>query len=569
MIVLVLLFFSSISYKVEKINIEGNEYLKDGAIRRVMLTRTPNIFHKGFFEQKVFEGDTIAIRNLYNYNGFLDAQIYYELAFDSIKYLVNIQIKINEGIQTFVKDVGFKGNTIYTDSFLNKKMTIRTGEHFNKRKIDIDNYIITSMYDDIGYVDVNVQSDYMIEDDSAIIIHNIIEGEKQFVEKIELTGLNRTKENVVRGQIKIKPNDTFRYANILKSQRNLYNLGIFRSIRTQTQTGSEPNLKIVQFNFTEKDPMTVNFRVGYGTQDYLRFGAGFSHFNILGRAWHGKVEGKWSFAEYRLSSQITLPRFMIIPIKTTFGAFYQHKNEIGFNTRNRGGYIATQFNALNGKLSTKYDVENVRTYYTDYYSVENDWLLGLTINWLRDRRNDPFSTRSGYYVNMNFETSGIIMPSNVNYVRPTFEYRLFKPIQISVLAYSFKLGYVRAIAPSTEVPPYKRFYCGGTTSIRGYSEWAIGPRDEYDNPVGGNILFETSGELRFPIYKILGGAIFLDAGNIWQEYEEIDIHLRWGVGAGLRLMTPLGSVRLDYGIKLGRQPDESFGTLHFAIGEAF
>ena len=105
--------------------------------------------------------------------------------------------------------------------------------------------------------------------------------------------------------------------------------------------------------------------------------------------------------------------------------------------------------------------------------------------------------------------------------------------------------------------------------MRGYAERGIGPSDENGNPLGGRFLGECSTEVRFPIYKILGGALFIDGGNVWQEYDEITRDLRWGVGGGLRLKSFLGSVRLDYGFKLGRQEGESIGMLHFAIGEAF
>ena len=87
--------------------------------------------------------------------------------------------------------------------------------------------------------------------------------------------------------------------------------------------------------------------------------------------------------------------------------------------------------------------------------------------------------------------------------------------------------------------------------------------------MGGRYLGELSAELRFPLYRILGGVVFVDGGNIWQSYDEIPQGLRWGAGAGLRLKSFLGSIRLDYGFKLGRREGESVGSLHFAIGEAF
>ncbi len=372
----------------------------------------------------------------------------------------------------------------------------------------------------------------------------------------------------------MKPQDIFCYANILKSRRNLANLGIFNSIRTQTKNGSKTNYKIIQFIFSEKERIVLNLRLGYGTRDYLRFGAGLTHLNILGRACQGRVEGKISFAEYRLNSEIIFPKFILFPVRYRIGSFYQFKKEIGFKSRHIGLYNEFRFNLLTGSFSTKYNVENIRTYFpiennSQSDSIKNDWLHGVTLTWLRDKRDDPIFANAGNYTNLTIETSGIIMPADVNYVKPTVEQRFFKPFLPVVLGISFKAGTIQAIAPSSEIPVYKRFYCGGTTSVRGYSDWSIGPEDSKGNPLGGKVLFETSLEFRFPIYKILGGVFFIDGGNVWTEIDNIKLNLRWALGPGLRLRTPLGSLRLDYGIKLMPETNESSGALHFAIGEAF
>lgn len=569
MMTLIVLFLSAMTFKVSTIAIEGNEHFSDNAIRGIMLTKTPSLFRRGYFVQDVFSGDVIAIKNLYNYSGFLDAHVDYALNIDSTKQVVAIRIEIQEGKQTCIDTITFVGNTLFNVDFLFEKVSMSLDEPFDSRKIEVDNYIITSLYDDRGYADVLVSSEYSVTNFKANVVHTIVEGEKQFIEHIEIKGLEKTREQLVRNEISVKPNDTFRYANILKSQRTLYNLGVFQSIRVRTQKGTQSNTKIVHFVLTEKEPINVNLRVGYGTQDYVRFGAGFTHLNILGRAWRGQIEGKLSFAEYRMNARLTFPRFIIFPVKYSIGAFYQMKKEIGYRTRSIGGYNEAHFALFGGRCATKYDVENIRTYFIDDDSIENDWVHGVRVNWLLDRRDDPLSTRSGSYTNFNIETSGIIMPADVNYVRPTIEYRLFRPLYTFVGAAAVTMGVVQEIAPSSEVPVYKRFYCGGTTSVRGYSERSIGPQDEDGDPVGGNVLFELSGEIRFPLYKIFSGVIFVDAGNIWKRYEDVSGSLRWGAGAGLRLNTLLGTVRLDYGVKLNRRADESLGALHFAIGEAF
>lgn len=569
MIALFLLLIAVSEFKVAKVTIDGNHHFAEKTIKSIMLTKTPGFFRKGTFNHEIFKGDIVAIKNLYKYSGFIEAVVDHQLIYDSSLYKVEIEIAIEEGQQTFVQNIAFSGNILFGDDCLREKITSSLQEPFDRRKIDLDAYLVTTAYDDSGYADVRVRVDYNIIDNKANIDYLIVENERQYVHGIEFYGLKRTREDILHREMLLENGDVFRYALVLKSQRNLYNLGIFKSIRTEIKNSDTDNQKIVQFNLSERDAINLFFRVGYGTRDYLRFGAGIKHINLFGRAWQGKIEGKWSFAEYYINSQLALPKFVLFPIKYSIGAFYQYKKETGFKTRGIGAYMATHFGVLQGTFSTKYEVERVRTYYPDYDSTEDDWLQGLTFNWLKDQRNDLLYTTKGNYANIILETSGIIFPSDVDYIRPTFDYRLFKSMMEFVGAVSLKVGVVQEIAPTLEVPVYKRFYCGGTSSVRGYSEWSIGPVDDNDNPAGGRILAEISGEMRFPLYKIIGGVVFVDAGNVWQEYDDINGKLRWGTGAGLRFKTPLGSVRLDYGLKLGRQTGESPGALHFAIGEAF
>ena len=569
MIGIILLLMNVVEFRVYSIEIRGNEYFAESAIRKIMLTKTKNLLRKGVFNENIFSGDLEAIKNLYFYEGFLNANIDHELNFDSIDMRLDIFLKITEGEQHFVETIVFDGNEIFTSESLVQKITMRPGQIFDPRKITADNYVIRYLYDDLGYADIKVESEYRVEDERVFVTHTVAEGTKQFVGQIEILGLRHTDTSVVVRQLNMAHGDVFRYARILDSQRRLYRLGIFMAIRTQVENSKIPEHKDIRFLLTEREWMAVNLRAGYGTRDLLRFGFGITHYNIFGQAWQGSLEGKVSFVEQRVSTNVTFPRTILLPGKLGFGFFFKRLEEIGYKTQSLGGNIVTRFDLGFSELSAKYEVERISTYYTDVDSTQRDLLHGIIVGWLRDKRDDPFYTTRGNYVNANFEISGILFPSDVDYVRPTAQIRFYRSFASVVFGVAFKAGMVKPFAPTIEVPVYKRFYCGGSSSVRGYGERAIGPVDENDNPLGGRFLGEFSTEVRFPLYRMLGGVVFIDGGNIWQEYEEIPQGLRWGVGAGVRLRTPLGSVRLDYGFKLDRREDESRGSLHFAIGEAF
>jgi len=569
MILLLLLLLNPGEFRVRSIEITGNEYFKISAIKNVMLTRTANLFRKGIFNEDIFKGDMEAIQNLYVYEGFLSAKVDHELRYDSIKGMIDISVSVAEDRQHFTGSIDFSGNVVLSADSLAQKVTMRPGQLFDRRKVDTDDYIIRYLYDDLGYADVEVESEYRVENYVVHVVHRIAEGEKQYVGQVELLGLRRTRPSIVARELRVAGGDLFRYARILDSQRRLYRLGIFTAIRTRIEDSEAAGHKNVQFILTERERAVMNFRIGYGTRDLVRIGIGATHYNMFGRAWQGRIESKLSFVEQRMNTQVTFPRSIFLPGNLGLGFFFKRLEEIGYETQSLGGNISTRFELKKNELSAKYEVERVRTYFLTDDSTETDLLHGIIVGWLRDRRDDPFHTTRGNYIGANLEISGIVLPSDVDYVRPTAQLRVFKPLFGLVFAAVFKAGMVMAVAPTVEVPIYKRFYCGGTSSVRGYSERGIGPVDENGNPLGGRFLGECSAEVRFPIYKFLGGVLFADGGNIWQDREEITTSLRWGVGGGLRLKSFLGSIRLDYGFKIGREEDEATGVLHFAIGEAF
>ncbi len=569
MIGVLLLLISVGEFRVRSIEVIGNEYFNGSAITKIMLTKTKNLLRKGIFNEAVFNGDIEAVENLYIYHGFINVDVEHSLEYDSSDMRLDITLRITEGKQHFVRDISFQGNDVIAAESLSRAITMKSGEIFDPRKMNADNYVIRYLYDDLGHADVTVESDYRVDNDNVFVLHRVDEGEKQYVGSINIIGLVHTDTSVVLRQVNMEHGDVFRYAQILESQRKLYRLGIFMTIRTEVVNAGIPNYKDIQLLLKERELMAINLRGGYGTRDRFRFGLGFTHYNVFGRAWQAKLESKLSFVEQRVSANMIFPRTLFLPGKFGFGFFYKRLDEIGYVTQSVGGNIVTRVELGRDEFSAKYEVERIKTYYNDGDSTEVDLLHGIIVGWLRDQRDDPFYTTRGYYSNTNFEVNGIVFPSDVDYIRPTAQVRFYRSIVGVVWAIALKAGMAKPFAPTSEIPVYKRFYCGGSSSVRGYGERAIGPVDENENPLGGRYLAELSTELRFPIYRILGGVLFLDGGNIWQDYEDIPQGMRWGVGAGLRLKSPLGSIRLDYGFKIARRTDEPVGSLHFAIGEAF
>jgi outer membrane protein insertion porin family len=136
-------------------------------------------------------------------------------------------------------------------------------------------------------------------------------------------------------------------------------------------------------------------------------------------------------------------------------------------------------------------------------------------------------------------------------------------------------GLARPYGDSDYVPVYERFFAGGANTIRGYKERRVGPRDPGNNdPVGGESIAVANAELTFPIYeKVIKGAVFYDVGNVWADAGDFLIggNYKAGAGVGVRVKTPLGPVRVDWGYPLvdNYDEDKGYGEFYFSMSRGF
>jgi outer membrane translocation and assembly module TamA len=161
--------------------------------------------------------------------------------------------------------------------------------------------------------------------------------------------------------------------------------------------------------------------------------------------------------------------------------------------------------------------------------------------------------------------------STTSFVKLLLEARHYFPLtEKLILATRFSVGDIEPYAGSETIPGNVRFLAGGPGSIRGYAPNRVGPLDSQGRPIGGNSLLLGGVELRFPITGDLGGVVFVDAGNVYSDSFGYNLgDLRVGVGPGIRYNTPIGPVRVDFGIALNPRASDKFGRLDFSIGQAF
>ena len=187
-----------------------------------------------------------------------------------------------------------------------------------------------------------------------------------------------------------------------------------------------------------------------------------------------------------------------------------------------------------------------------------------------DTRDNPFDPSSGSLQVFVVKYASEAFLSEAEFIKGTIKsswfVKLFKPV---VFAFSLGGGAAYGLDESEEIPLIERFFLGGRTTVRGYSNDTLGPKGKNDNPTGGNMFALTNWELRISVFKGFGLVTFLDAGNVWRTADEVDDELKYTIGTGLRYNTPVGPVRIDYGHKMNKESGDSSGEVHFSFGHAF
>jgi outer membrane protein assembly factor BamA len=193
----------------------------------------------------------------------------------------------------------------------------------------------------------------------------------------------------------------------------------------------------------------------------------------------------------------------------------------------------------------------------------------LTGTYAWDRRNDPFTPQGGWFHSSGFETGARSLGSDLRFVKYLAQQYYYKPMRGGiVLASAFRLGLGGGF--DQDLLPSEKFFAGGGTTVRGFAEDGIGEVDFFGDPRGGNGMLVLNQEVRFPIFRWVGGVAFVDAGNVFPKAADFSLtSLDAGTGFGLRVYSPFALVRADFGVPLTNRRREPAGRWYLGIGHAF
>lgn len=602
--------------KIRKIDFKNNPSVKDKELLSLLTSRKN-------FTEKSFDKDLEKIINHYNRQGFLRAKVLEK----RLEYVPDdglyIQIVLEEGPQTILKTIDFPDTRVFNKEKFEKYLAempkgqqLLEGEPLNPFVVESAKARIIAAYMRQGYIKSRVKDKVVISKDGkeATVTFAIKEGRRYKFGNVYIHGNKLTKKHVVQRELFIKPGRPFNYEKIFDSEQALVRLGFFRSVQIAPVDHDIDEEQVdLLVDLEERNAGYIENGIGYNT--YFGYSAAFEvgHKNLAG---HGRrisfhVDASMQDQHFRFDNRHMAIDFMWpwvarLPMDGKLTIFDNQTQEIGYNLRSFGSIIgvstvltkmfynlrATHANDELQKIwrfwTVGLDYEFARDFIfhideevdADHGEIQITTLSPIVI---RDERNNPFHPTRGIKAQVGSINSARLiwaspaLQSQVHYLQAigqtAWYLGLFEIPEagVFVVAQNFRVGHGQVLRETDVIPISRRFYLGGSTSMRGFAPGQISPlADDGRTPIGGNFFLQSNSELRIPLPANLGLLVFFDAGDVTKDFENFYIDLmRTSTGLGFRYMTPIGPISADYGIKLNKRPYETIGEFYITIGNAF
>ncbi|MCM8792131.1 MAG: outer membrane protein assembly factor BamA [Candidatus Omnitrophica bacterium] len=585
--------------KIKKIEISGNDTYPDKKLLKLMKTKRAWLFNPGVLKEDVFNEDIERLRAFYRYNGFADVEVDYKVRDDPKKPSIYIDIQIKEGKKYVVGKITIAGNSVVSEKEIRSVLkNCSEGKVFSQEALQEDISNIQGIYFDKGYIFASIKETVSMDPDTqkVDVSYRIIENEVGYVNKIKVRGNVRTKDVVIRRELRIYPGERFDGEKLRRSKERLQNLGFFEEISYDIEDTDVHNKKDLIVEVKEAKTGMFSFGGGYSSVDqFVGFveieqrnfdWKNFPYFTGDGQNLRVKASMGTLTDSYLLS--FTEPWFLDYSLSLGFDIYRErHEREsdvgYGYDEKRTGGDVRlgkelTEY--LRTDLIYRYDnieISGIAEDATQDLKKEEGKNSISSIEFIlsQDKRDNRFLPSRGYFLSTSIQVAGGSFGGDKDFLKFFARGSKYFPLWYgSVLEFRLRIGLVDAYSDSEEVPIYERFFVGGAYTIRGYEERKIGPYDLVTkDPLGGESLMIGNIEYTYPLFDFLRVATFFDSGNVWEKVSDLGKgDFKSSFGLGLRLKTPMGPINLDYGVPLNKAQSEekkSSGRFHFSVGYGF
>jgi outer membrane protein assembly complex protein YaeT len=593
--------------EVRRITFTGNAHFSGGDLLGVMATQPRPRFQfwkRGEpYNAPTLQEDLLRIRKFYFDRGFLETAVRVaQVQENTEEQTVSIKIAVDEGPPTQVAAIHLTGTIppeLPAEPSLIARLPLRAGRRLNRADFEASRDLLLKHLHNATYARAAIVPETVVDTEAhtAVVTYELRPGEQATFGQITIEGENLVNERAIRRQLRVREGDPYTAEALQESVDSVFNLRMFQAVTPRVLNPHEQGAPMdVEISVRERKPRSIQLGFGFSTVEQFRGELQWTHRNIWQEANQLRLSAKGSSIQQAAEAGFLMPYFLARRTSFSQTAFARNQPRIDQDLLGAGGgffglenttpgyslfsigaesRVTRQFTKI---WSGSAGIELSRNQFSDVdpeligTGVADDNTLFIQFAELKwDTSDSLLNPTRGATIRGELDHSNTALISDTSFFKLLLDARHYYPItERVILATRAAVGDVEPYGDSETIPGNVRFLAGGPGSIRGYAPNRVGPLDSKGRPLGGNSLLLGSVELRFPLFGDLGGVLFVDAGNVYPDSFSYDLgDLRYGVGPGVRYNTPIGPIRVDFGIALNPRTGDSFGRLDFSIGQAF
>ncbi len=580
------------SYLTE-IVLEGRSKLDEKDIKKALTLKEKSwiwfLDESGSFTREKLDENRMRLLASYLENGFINVQVGAP-KIDITDGAVKVTFPIKEGDRFQIRKVEVQGDLISPEDQLLADLQAKPKTWFKRSAVADDIKALTKLYTSQGYAYADVEPMQKVNDqyDFVDLTYKITKGDKVSIERVDITGNDRTRDKIIRRALMISEGDVYNSDNFEGTKSNLEGMDFFEAVKLKTSPGSRPDLMNVTVEVIEKKTGSLAAGLGYSSQDGAMGNIDLKERNLLGMGIVANAKANLSSRRSNYEGSLTYPWIMDYPLTGSLRGYKAQQYETSY-LRDSNGFSAhlsyplyglwtmsTGFARDSSKLSGFEQVfaRSIVAYYAQYNTRAERFLNisenSLSMNIGRDTRNNSVIPTAGSKITIGTRLSGLggDVAFSSYYTEAIYYQSLFWRAILKLRAN----GSMLMESGSDPIPFDRRILLGGIQSIRGYKQGEIGPRDRFGNVIGGDRALFSNIECLFPLIDRLklNGVTFFDIGNSWNVSQGPFMNdVKAGVGVGIRWISPMGPLRIEYGWKVNPYPGEEPGAFAFAMGQLF
>lgn len=538
------------------------------------------------------EQDRQAILELYHAQGFRDAEVEPPRVEPLGGDRVRIVFPVHEGRRWRVAALRLEGFPVEVLDAVEGPLPLKEEGPWNPDLLKQARRALELALASAGYPEGRVTSSVDTpRPGEAVVVVRADPGPYVRLADVVVAGLSGTAGSVVRGVLerhRVKSGEPYSLSRVLDAQQELYQLGLFRRVEIVPLPGEErgPRRGLL-VRCEEGLQRSYVLGLGWDTESKARVILGWSHLNLLGHAHAVGTELRLSSREKRFQANLREHDVLGLGVPGYLTAYRTEETFASFSQRRRGLWVDLGDRRRRPfRLWLRYEYQLVRPdappeILSQLEREDREIRMASftpTLEW--DTRDDPLDPSRGMLASFSPELAFPLFRADAHFLKLEGRLSLFGPVPGGAGALGLHLGVIEPLgvggdlAENLKIPLNARFFAGGRISHRAFPVDRLGipgqTLDSRGDPTGGNALAILNLEYRRHLRGAFSGVVFLDAGNVWAEPGKVRLgDVRWGLGLGVRVRTPAGPLRLEYGHKLDRKPGESAGEVFLSFGTAF